>query len=283
MEVNTNDPDISELRKLQLCELDILDEFVRICEKFNLQYYLAGGTLLGAVRNGGFIPWDDDIDVEMPRKDYELFAEYCKTELDNNFFFQNADTDDGYFLTYAKLRKNNTFYYEKRFSESSFHKGVFIDIFPLDYAPNPGIVCKLVFNLMAVGNKCGQEDSGEKILPYKKISGKICYSLFRFFTPSGRAALRNILVNFSFLLSRKKYIASFSGAYGYSKELFRSEWYSCSMTISFENRNCLIPIKYSCVLKTLYGENYMEIPPEKEQRIHCDLNKSNLKKGDNSK
>ena len=82
-----------KLRQLQLSELEILKEFVRICEKHHLKYVLTGGTLLGAVRHGGFIPWDDDIDVAMLRADYDRFAQLCKDELGPKFFYQSPATD----------------------------------------------------------------------------------------------------------------------------------------------------------------------------------------------
>ena len=87
-----------KLRQLQLVELEILNEFVRICDEYKLQYFLVGGTLLGAVRHQGFIPWDDDIDVAMPRQDYDSFAEICAKELKRQYFYQSADTDPNYFL-----------------------------------------------------------------------------------------------------------------------------------------------------------------------------------------
>ena len=87
----------SRLRKLQMAELEILKEFVRLCEAHGLQYYLVGGTLLGAVRHKGFIPWDDDIDVAMPRGDYDRFAQIAPKELDPRYFYQCPDTDPHYF------------------------------------------------------------------------------------------------------------------------------------------------------------------------------------------
>ena len=261
------------LRKLQLCELEILDEFVRICEKRRLRYYIAGGTLLGAVRHGGFIPWDDDIDVEMPRRDYELFAKYCAEDLSEDYFYQTPDTDPHYFLTYAKLRKNNTFFYEQRFKDSKFRKGIFIDIFPLDYAMKPCAAERFLFDLMAVGNRRGQVDSGEKYVPYKKIRGRLCYALYKLFSPKGAVRLRKTLTGISARLSRKKYYASYSGAYGYSGEIFCADWYSPTERIEFEGRSCNAPSNADMVLTTLYGKDYMKIPPESERRIHCDLNR----------
>ena len=273
--------EITKLRRLQLCEIEILEEFVRICEKHDLQYFLAGGTLLGAVRHGGFIPWDDDIDVEMPRRDYELFAEYCAKELNNRFFYQSALTDKKYFLTYAKLRKKGTLFYEKRFEGSGFHKGIFIDIFPLDFAPKPGVIGRFLFNIMAVGNRRGQVDSGEKYIPYKKVSGKICYALFKLFTPKGMVNLRKFLVALSDKLSSKEYLASYSGAYGYSGEIFREEWYSSAASAEFEAKEYRIPVNYDMILKTLFGETYMVVPPESERRAHCDLSRVRFKDYDN--
>lgn len=114
---------------LQKVEFDILVEFDRICRKFNLKYFLFSGTLLGAVRHGGFIPWDDDIDVAMPINDYYKFVKICKTELGEDYFLQTYNTDYVNFW-YAKIRKNNTTMLESGFENVNMHHGVWIDIFP---------------------------------------------------------------------------------------------------------------------------------------------------------
>ena len=120
------------LRDVQKVQLEILLEFDRICRKHGLKYLLFAGTLLGAVRHKGFIPWDDDIDVCMLRGDYERFLTVCKDELSAELFLQTTDTDREYPLQFAKLRKNNTRFVEKSMSDLKIHHGVFIDIFPLD-------------------------------------------------------------------------------------------------------------------------------------------------------
>lgn len=99
-----------DLRKLQLIELELLVEFDRICRKYDIQYTLTGGTLLGAVRHGGFIPWDDDADVAMLREEYERFKKACQIELDSKFYFQDMRNTQGYRWGYGKLRKKGTLF-----------------------------------------------------------------------------------------------------------------------------------------------------------------------------
>lgn len=119
------------LRDLQLCELEILKEVKRVCQKHNITYYLSSGTLLGAVRHGGFIPWDDDVDIEMPYSDYKRFIAIAQEELEEEYFLQNEDTDSGYYRLFTKVRKNNTTMISSYGSGSGNHQGVWVDIFPI--------------------------------------------------------------------------------------------------------------------------------------------------------
>lgn len=254
-----------QLRRLQLGELDILNEFVRICEKHNLTYYLVGGTLLGAVRHQGFIPWDDDIDVGMPREDYDRFAQIAVQELAPHYFYQSPDTDPCYFLSYAKIRKNGTEIYEERFKNAKFHKGIFIDIFPLDFCPKPGVGCHLLFNVLAVMNYRGQIDSGEPYIPYKELTGKIGYNILRLISPQKLIKLRRNLLRFSKMLSKKQYFACYAGAYGYYKEVFNCSWFGGGRKVIFERLAFTAPNSTALVVSRLYGQNY-KIPPPKCQR-----------------
>lgn len=270
------------LRKLQMAELEILNEFVRICEKHDLTYYLVGGTLLGAVRHQGFIPWDDDIDVAMPRADYDRLAEVCGEDLGAEYFYQSPETDPYYFLTYAKIRKNGTEIYEERFKDARFHKGIFIDIFPLDFCHRPGLVCHLLFNVLAVMNYRGQVDSGELYEPYKELSGKIGYTLLRLFSPKGLVKVRKGLLRLSDRLSDGTWLASYSGAYGYHREVFPSAWFGEGGSANFEGKTFKVPAEAERELTQIYGKEFMVLPPETERKWHIDMREGYPKrKGEN--
>ena len=125
-----------DLKKLQKYQMVITDEFVKFCDENNIDYCLLGGSALGAVRHNGFIPWDDDMDVGLMRKDYEFFLE---NYVDNDkFYLQAIERDNNYWNMYAKLRMKNTLMEEERLKDLDVPKEIFIDIFPIDNAPSGG-------------------------------------------------------------------------------------------------------------------------------------------------
>jgi len=125
------------LRQIQLIQLEMLIEVDRICEKCNIKYNIFGGTLLGAIRHGGYIPWDDDADVAFLRSEYEKFRDVCKTELDTTrFYFQDQRRTKGYRWGYGKIRRKNTLFLREYQEHMQFSQGVFIDIFPIDGVPD---------------------------------------------------------------------------------------------------------------------------------------------------
>lgn len=127
---------LKETRPAQLIMLDILKQVRTICEKHNIKYWIDAGTLLGCVREGGFIPWDDDLDIAMLREDYDKFKEIAQKELPEGYFFQTKETDQDYIHNFAKIRKEGTLLIEtgEKYPEK-YHQGIFIDIFPFDYYP----------------------------------------------------------------------------------------------------------------------------------------------------
>ena len=120
------------MNPLQQKQLDILKAFIKVCDKHNLEYFLVYGTALGAIRHKGFIPWDDDIDVGMPRKDYEKYIELQSEYEGTPYFIQTFKTDPCYIYNYAKLRDSSTTFLENAFKNHRINQGVFIDIFPVD-------------------------------------------------------------------------------------------------------------------------------------------------------
>lgn len=121
-----------DIKRIQAIELDILLEFDRICKKHSLNYQLYSGTLIGAIRHKGFIPWDDDVDVCMLRSEYDKFLSVVESELTSSYFFQTYETDPNYINKYAKIRKNGTFFMEKLVIGEDMHHGMYIDIFAFD-------------------------------------------------------------------------------------------------------------------------------------------------------
>lgn len=127
--------DNETLRKVQLAQLEIAKEIKRVCDENNINYFLDSGTLIGAVRHGGFIPWDDDMDIGMLREDYEKFLRIAPQKMKSEYFLQTWDNDPGFCLPFAKVRKRGTKYVEAVSKESGAHNELFVDVLPYDNFP----------------------------------------------------------------------------------------------------------------------------------------------------
>ena len=126
-------PDGSILRQHQLRMLDILIVIDEICKKYDIKYWISDGTLLGAIRHGGFIPWDDDLDIQMMRKDFKRFIKIVQAELPQNLILQTHKTDKGYVAPYAKIRDLNSLIVECHNCDINYkYRGIYIDIFPME-------------------------------------------------------------------------------------------------------------------------------------------------------
>lgn len=128
----------TEMKKIWAVELDLLNEFMNVCRKYNIEYHTIGGTLLGAARHKGFIPWDDDIDVQMFRKDYEKLLSVADKAFSHPYFLQTEYSDPGYSKGFAKLRNSETsaIPINDVHCNLKYNQGIFIDIFPLDNIPD---------------------------------------------------------------------------------------------------------------------------------------------------
>lgn len=141
------------IRDLQLAELEILKEFIRVCKELNLKYFLDSGTLLGCVRHGGFIPWDDDIDVSMPREDYEILLEKGQDILNKKYFLQTYKTEFEYTNTFAKIRNSETTFIESTVQNLNINHGVYIDIFPFDGYNSKDKIHNIRFKVISILHK----------------------------------------------------------------------------------------------------------------------------------
>lgn len=258
-------------RKIQLIELEMLNEVDRICRKHGIKYYLCGGTLLGAVRHSGFIPWDDDLDIFFPRKDYIKFAKIAQKELPDTMFYQDWHNEFDYPYNFAKIRMNGTKFCQNEIQHLDMHHGIFIDIFPLDSVP---------------------ADEKERTAYLTKVTRLKTLMAIRYMSFKKNGSLRSIpeciAIAFSrlFFSKRKihnkldrlimKYDYQDTGLYGQEtgmdalKEVYPVKWFSKQGSISFEGKEFpCTENKYIDEYMTFFYGDYMTPPPdEKKCQVH---------------
>lgn len=251
------------LRKLQILELKILLEFKRICERHNLQYFLIGGTLLGAVRHRGFVPWDDDIDVGMMRSEYIKFLNVCKDELSQEYTLQTFETDRTYAHPFAKIRLVGTEYPEPKYKAVSDQRGIWMDIFPFDSTPSNRLLRDIHrFRLMTIIHMC--EIKYNYTVEPSTLLRRVLYLGLRWFSrPFSRTWLEN---RREYLF--QKYNRENPGSYIYSTLCcFPSEAFEQFVELEFEGIKFPVPAGYTDCLTCAFGD-YMSIPPENKRIRH---------------
>lgn len=265
--------------RLQQVELAIFDNFIKACEKLRVKYFVIGGTLLGAVRHGGFIPWDDDIDVGMPREDYDRFLKLGQQELKDCYFLQNYVTDPEITGPFAKIRDSRTTFIERSAKNRKINHGVYIDIFPLDGIPdNPVIrmINKFRITMLQIRiSKYNYTESGQTGL--RSIKGKIAEGLSKIYCAwlslnSAQKKFDAIVTRSSYASSR--YVTNHSGIYG-NREIVPQECFGAGTTIKFDRLQVKAPMDYDFYLKNIYG-NYMKLPPLEKRMPHHSLEKMDL-------
>lgn len=239
--------------------LRLLDEFDRICRTLDIPYMLFAGTLLGAVRHQGFIPWDDDLDVVMLRTDYDRFLREAPALLDSEAFYLQKEFSDHWPLFFSKLRLNGTTCLEKYHPRDPLtHQGIYIDIFPCDNAAATVLGRKLQFVASKVViakalDKRGY-DTDSKL---KKLFIAAC----RLLPERPLAALVRRGREDSPLVH-----TFFGGARSYEKNVFPRRWLTERTCGIFAGRELPIPQNWDKLLGLLYGD-YMTLPPEEERQI----------------
>ncbi len=252
------------IRKMQLVELEMLHEFDRICRANNITYILDAGTLLGAYRNQGFIPWDDDVDIRMLRSEYEKFCEACKTQLNTEkYFLQNHKTDPGYRWGYARMLRNGTNFKRAGQDMLTMRRGIFIDIFPVDALPD-GKFAKAVYN-----NKCWLARkmlySEVALGNYKPGIRKLGFRILHLFPQETAYKMFEKLSNkYNGKNAQKVRIQGWGDPVDSAG--FEKKWFLETDKIWFEDDYFMCPKDVKGFLEHSFGSDYMTLPPEEERR-----------------
>lgn len=245
--------------------MNILCEVDKICKKHNLKYFLVYGSLLGAVRHNGFIPWDDDLDIAMLRDDYEKFLKIAKQELISPYTLCESRYEYRYTNVFAKIFKTDTKYSSKILAKKLSQKGLWVDIFPIDYikAKDKTVAAKkaakrmrvvMFFRLLLENRTTIDNSLSKKTKIICKLAKFLPHILFLF------------IINKIFTINSPKK-SNFCVNYGsnYKKEIFSKSYFLQPVATVFENKHFFIPNNPEIILTKMYG-NYLEYPPI-EQRI----------------
>lgn len=259
-----------EMNKLHNALLVIMDKIDQICNENGINYTLIGGTLLGAVRHKGFIPWDDDMDIAMTRNDYNKFIRVCKQDLDNRFGIITLDNCKEYGYGFGKVTLKGTFVKQAGLKEERAAQEIWIDIFPFDNVPDSKMrkfVHKwknYVYTKLLEERLDGVDKSNSSSI--KIIIFGALHLINKFIKIENlKKSLISNQIRYNSV--RTKNICSLSGSYKYDKETQEGDFFASYVKLDFEGR------KYQCTkfferyLESVYG-NYMELPPIEKRHTH---------------
>ena len=248
------------LDEIKKCEIQILDYIDSVCKKFKLSYFLAWGTLLGAVRHAGFIPWDDDVDIMMPRDDYERLQSIISDE-NNKYIVLSHQYEKEYYYPFAKVVDSSTMVIENGTVKAT-KMGVWVDIFPIDSLPNDERLRKRI---------------QDKCWAYRQIWGHAlvwkAHTIERGFVYKAGCFICNLYGWKRAIERLEKVATSVQGPTDYVSELIECNhkydtmpavWFASSVNKKFEGKDYPVPIGYDGYLTTVYGD-YMKLPPVDER------------------
>lgn len=259
------------IRQVQLIQLELMKKLHDVCIKNNIKYTLLGGSLLGAVRHKGFIPWDDDLDIGLLRADYEKLLSILREQPIDGCFLQEYSTEEHYIFPFAKLRLNNTKYLEKFSMKVDMHQGIFIDIFPLDKIDFPGskgstfrrnISRELTFAIWSK-EKCRMERKGIKKIEYL-VSGIISIIPKKYLCEWQNKLVVRENRNWNYVASM------FSSNYSTEKVYFEKDDFDSLILLQYEDTEFFGPSNWDKVLTRMF-KDYMKLPPVNKRNSGHDV------------
>lgn len=254
-----------ELRRLQQTQLELILEVKRICEKNHIHFNMVGGTMLGAIRHKGYIPWDDDSDIGFLREEYEKFREACKTDLNQDkYYIQDFRDTEGYRWGYGKLRKKGTKFLRLNQEEMPYEQGICIDLMPFDNIPDNAIARKIHKGICFAYRKVFWSAIGRNT--EKNAVIRLLYrGLYHIPESTVKKSYENFIRFNRHRRTKQVRILTFptpEGVDGYERR-----WYTELSRYSFEGQLLPGAKDYEGYLSVKYG-NFMEIPPVEKQKVH---------------
>lgn len=249
--------------------LELIDEYDRVCRENNLRYFLTGGSLLGAIRHNGMIPWDDDIDVAMPREDYEMLRQIANDKFSQDFSYITNNIDSEYFLCYAKLFHNKTTLVELQ--DPFYLGGVYLDIFPIDGLPSNKFLRSIHYKRFYYWRNMSYIVARESSVstnknPIKAFCATIRNSIYKKIFSLSYVLRKCDRIASKYSFDNSDMVVNFGGAWGQREITYRSYLVN-RVEHSFEGRMLMIPKGYDEFLKTLYGD-YMQLPSIENRISH---------------
>lgn len=253
---------IIKLNELKKIELNILKNIVTICDENNVNYYIISGTLLGAVRHSGFIPWDDDIDIAMFRDDYDKFIKIWGNKKIDGLILQNKLIDERTVLSFSKIRLEGSQIIEESNQKSNINKGIFVDVFPLDkLAKEYSFFDDFKYLIFRFMTSLSLYKTG-----YRFENRKVIGSIARMFSFVSYKKINEISEKIMKSNTNKEtdYYCNYASNYGFRKFRMNKNIYGKGVKIKFEDSYFNAPEKYDVFLKKIF-DDYMELPPIEER------------------
>ncbi len=264
---------LEEIKQLQKLEFAILKDVAEVCKKHNIQFFLGEGTLLGAIRHKGFIPWDDDVDVIMERSQYERFLEIAPKELGDRYEVQHPATVKNYWSPFMKVRqiKGDIDFRQTHIAHVTQNNGPYIDVFPMEFVPtNKGIKLKKVS--LCIKLYRGMLSLKLNLRKPKNFKEKILKFISKFLTL--KTIHKRLERNFTYFgKGEKPYMATFSTYHPLKCQICKSESYKEMVWWDFEDTKMPVPNGYDEILTTIYGD-YMTPPPQDERVVKHHFNQA---------